>query len=65
MNGTIVRLLRDKGFGFIRVEGAKAEYFFHLTAVRSGFDSVNEGDAVTFDDETGPKGPRAGNVQAA
>lgn len=65
MNGTVARLLIDKGFGFIK-DGGGTEYFFHRSAVRgSSFESLQEGDAVTFDTGQGPKGPRAENVQAA
>jgi len=63
-NGTIKRLT-DKGFGFIATpEGT--EYFFHNSACTSTpFDSLREGDAVTFTVGQGPKGPRAENVRPA
>ena len=49
MNGKIVRLVRDRGFGFIRVEDGK-EVFFHHTAVQGGgFDSMGEGGSVEFE----------------
>ena len=65
MNGTITKKLQ--GFGFITRDGQAADakdLFFH-SADLSGvtFDEVNEGDKVTFDeDTTGPKGPAAKNV---
>jgi CspA family cold shock protein len=64
MNGTI-KTLTGKGFGFI--EGADGkEYFFHQSAcVGMRFDSLREGQAVTFDVGQGPKGPRAENVKLA
>ena len=64
MSGTIKRLVRDKGFGFISAGGAE-EYFFHSSAC-SGmrFDDLREGQQVTFDVGRGPKGPRAENVKA-
>ena len=61
--GTIARLLIDKGFGFIRDEGG-IEHFFHRSAVQGSFDSLSEGQRVSFDEEQSPKGPRAGNVKA-
>ena len=63
--GTIKRLVSDKGFGFI-VAGNNAEYFFHSSACASEpFDSLREGQDVTFDVGQGPKGPRAENVRLA
>ena len=42
-SGTIKRLVRDRGFGFIRDEGGQ-EWFFHRSAVKEGsFDQLNEG----------------------
>lgn len=64
MNGTIKRLVRDKGFGFVAAQDG-TEYFFHQSAcVGTPFDGLREGQAVTFDAGQGPKGPRAENVQA-
>jgi len=61
--GTIKRLVSDKGFGFI-VTSDNAEYFFHSSACASDpFDSLREGQNVTFDVGQGPKGPRAENVR--
>jgi len=65
MNGTIKRMVSDKGFGFILAEDGN-EYFFHQSACsRTPFDSMREGQAVTFERGQGPKGPRAENVQPA
>ena len=60
--GTVKRLVRDRGFGFI--EGADGtELFFHRSALRTGgFDDLKEGQAVEFEVERGEKGPRAANV---
>lgn len=63
MNGKI-KNINERGFGFIRAEDGK-EYFFHHSGVISIFDDFREGDAVTFDIEPSPKGPRATNVQVA
>lgn len=63
INGTIKRLVSDKGFGFILADDGN-EYFFHNSACAStAFDSLREGQAVTFDPGQGPKGPRAENVR--
>jgi CspA family cold shock protein len=63
MNGTIKRLVRDKGFGFIAA-GGQEEFFFHSSALSgSRFDELREGQAVIFETGRGPKGPRAENVR--
>ncbi len=64
-NGTIKRLVSDKGFGFI-LAGDGTEYFFHQSACPDGsFDQLREGQAVTFNAAEGPKGPRGENVRPA
>ena len=63
MDGTIKRLVSDKGFGFVAAADGN-EYFFHQSAVADGgFDQLREGQAVTFNTGQGPKGPRAENVR--
>ena len=50
-----------KGFGFIASENK--DIFVHISAVEAaGLHSLNEGDAVMFDTEDGPKGPSAVNI---
>ena len=44
--GTIKRIVSEKGFGFVADEAGQ-EYFFHQSACQS-FDSLREGQAVTF-----------------
>ena len=62
-NGTIARLLIDKGIGFIRDEGG-IEHFFHRSAVRGAvFELLREGQRVDFTIEESQKGPRAGEVR--
>jgi CspA family cold shock protein len=64
MNGTIKRLVRDRGFGFIRDDGGQ-EWFFHRSSVKAGsFEELNEGQRVIFDEEPSAKGPRAGNIRS-
>ncbi|MDA8161526.1 MAG: cold shock domain-containing protein, partial [Desulfobacteraceae bacterium] len=39
-------------------------YFVHHSTIQgNGFKSLAEGDAVSFESEKGPKGPRAINVE--
>ena len=65
MNGTIKRLVSDKGFGFVAASDGN-EYFFHQSACSGvSFDQLREGQSVTFDKGQGPKGPRAENVKLA
>lgn len=60
--GTVVRLM-DKGYGFISREGEEKDLFFHSNELKDvAFDSLKEGDKVTFDLEEGQKGPQAVNV---
>ena len=62
MQGTIAGLT-DKGFGFIKVEGAAKDVFFHSKEVEgTTFDSLAIGDTVTFEMAEGPKGPFAAHV---
>jgi CspA family cold shock protein len=61
-SGSIKRLVRDRGFGFIRDDGGQ-EWFFHRSSVQGSFDQLNEGQRVSFDEEPSAKGPRAGNVR--
>ena len=64
LEGQIKRLVRDKGFGFIR-QANGTEFFFHRSGTVSDFDTLREGERVTFEEERSPKGPRAGNVRRA
>jgi cold shock protein len=60
--GTIRKLITDKGFGFI--EGEKGDLFFHHSSVEgTTFEELREGQTVEFDEGRGPKGPRAENVR--
>ncbi len=62
-NGTIKRLVMDRGFGFLSGEDGK-EYFFHRSSVEGSFEGLQEGQKVSFDVESSaPKGPRASRVR--
>jgi CspA family cold shock protein len=67
MTGTIKKMISDKGFGFISVEGQEKDLFFHSKSLSGvAFTDLHEGDTVSFDvDESGPKGPAAINVSKA
>ncbi len=61
--GTIKKLVSDKGFGFIAGSERGKDLFFHVSAVKDvAFDSLFEGQAVEYEMEAGPKGDRASVV---
>ena len=63
--GTIRRLLRDRGYGFITTEDGK-NIFFHRTALQGlSFDSLKEGQPVEFEIEEETRGPRAVNIRSS
>jgi cold shock protein len=52
-----------KGYGFIAPQDGGADVFVHYSAIQSdGFRTLNEGQSVTYEVETGPKGLQAINV---
>lgn len=65
MSGTIVRLISDRHFGFIRADDGQ-EVFFHASALAAGdFAALTVNQTVDFDLERGEKGPKAANVRAS
>ncbi len=62
IEGTVKWFNESKGFGFISREGGD-DVFVHYSSISgSGFKSLFEGDAVSFEIEDGAKGPKALNV---
>jgi len=60
--GTIKKLIADKGFGFI--EGERGDLFFHHSALEGiSMEALQVGQQVTYEEGRGPKGPRAENVR--
>ena len=54
-----------KGYGFIEREDKEKDVFVHASAAEAASLELNEGDALTFDVESGDKGPSAVNLQTA
>lgn len=62
MKGTIKKL-DERKFGFISVEG-QDDIFFHTNdCIEGNFNDMKEGDTVSFETESSPKGPKAVNVK--
>ncbi|MDR7235620.1 MULTISPECIES: cold-shock protein [Neobacillus] len=55
----------EKGFGFIEREGGE-DVFVHFSAIQGeGYKTLDEGQEVTFEIESGQRGPQAVNVRKA
>jgi CspA family cold shock protein len=64
VKGRIKKLVRDRGFGFVRGDDGK-EVFFHRSGLGStDYDGLSEGDVVEYVVQEGPRGARAENVRA-
>ncbi|MBM4384955.1 MAG: cold shock domain-containing protein [Deltaproteobacteria bacterium] len=62
--GKIKKMVRDRGFGFIRGEDGK-EVFFHRSGMNgSEYDGMSEGQTVEYVIQEGPRGARAEFVKA-
>lgn len=63
-SGTVKWFNNAKGFGFIEPENGGDDIFVHYSAIKcEGYRTLNEGQAVEFEAEQGPKGYHATEVQ--
>jgi len=60
--GTIKKLVTEKGFGFIASDSGEV-FFHHSAVVGTTMEELREGQEVEFEEGRGPKGPRAENVR--
>ena len=64
VNGKVKWFNPTKGFGFIERGDNEKDVFVHVSALRkAGMNGLDEGQAMTFEIEEGPKGPNATNLQ--
>lgn len=65
MFGTIKKIVRDKGFGFVVPDDGSEDVFFHRSrlAPKVVFEDLREGEEVEFQVTKGEKGPQANNLK--
>ena len=62
-SGTVKWFNEKKGFGFITRDNGP-DLFVHFSSIGgNGFKTLADGQAVTFTETTGQKGPQAENVE--
>ena len=65
-SGKVKWFNEQKGYGFIQADEGGPDIFVHHTAIQAeGFRTLAEGQAVIFETESSPKGPKATTVKPA
>ena len=60
--GTVKWFNNKKGYGFITSESGTDVFVHHSAIQGEGYKSLDEGQAVEFEVQQGPKGAQASNV---
>jgi cold shock protein len=61
--GTVKWFSDDKGYGFITPDEGGRDLFVHYSGIGGdGFRTLAEGTKVSYEEESGDKGPKAVNV---
>ena len=60
INGKVKWFNPTKGYGFIERDDKEKDVFVHSSAAQAASLELREGDQLTFDVETGEKGPSGG-----
>jgi CspA family cold shock protein len=63
MEGTIKKLIQDRGFGFIHGQNGQDIFFHRSSLLQLNFENLREGQMVEFELHRSDKGPRASNVR--
>ena len=64
--GTVKFFNATKGFGFITPNDGSKDVFVHISAVeRSDLGHLAEGQKVSFEIQSDPRGPKAVNLESA
>ena len=63
VGGLIIRLFRDKGYGFIKGANGQEIYFHKNSFLGNDFDRLDIGTGVQWHEEEGDKGPQATTVR--
>ena len=63
MTGTIKKILKDKGFGFITPDDGGRDLFVHHSQIKmEGYRNLEQGQRVSFESTDGERGPQAAEV---
>ncbi|OGC78745.1 MAG: hypothetical protein A2145_03405 [candidate division Zixibacteria bacterium RBG_16_40_9] len=63
IQGTVKRIFRDKGFGFIEATDGREVFFHRSELIGLEMEALSEGDSLTFEVVKGKKGPQATQIK--